>query len=88
MKKAEKARVKTSKNKKMSTYTKARLLEMNADPTLGRNWIINIANIGKNELAKIYPSGNASLASGRIYVALPATLEITEEIELKYNLWL
>jgi hypothetical protein len=69
-------------------YTKARLIEMNADPTLGRNWIINIANIDKNELAKLYPSGHASLGGGRIYVALPASLQITKEIEEKYNLWL
>ena len=71
----------------MTTYTKARLLQMNADPTLGRNWIINITTLGENEPAKLYPTGNASL-SGRIYIALPASLLITKEVELQYNLWL
>lgn len=69
----------------MSTYTKARLIEMNMDPTLGRNWIINI---DENESAKLYPTGNASLGGGRIYLALPASLQITKEIEQRYNLWL
>ena len=72
----------------MSTYTKARLIEMNMDPTLGRNWIINIANIDENEPAKLYPTGNSSLGGGRIYLALPASLQITKEIEQRYNLWL
>jgi len=69
-------------------YTKARLIEMNLDPNLGRNWISNIANIDENELAKLYPTGHASLGGGRIYIALPASLKITKEIELKYNIWL
>jgi hypothetical protein len=69
-------------------YTKARLIEMNMDPNLGRNWISNIANIDENEPAKLYPTGNASLSGGRIYIALPASLKITKEIELKYNIWL
>lgn len=72
----------------MSTYTKARLIEMNMDPNIGRNWISNIANIGEDEPAKLYPTGHASLGSGRIYVALPASLQITKEIEQRYNLWL
>jgi hypothetical protein len=69
-------------------YTKARLIEMNMNPNLGRNWISNIANIDENEPAKLYPTGNASLSGGRIYIALPASLKITKEIELKYNIWL
>ena len=64
-------------------YSKAQLLEMNAGP-LGRNWIINIENI--QDYAKIYPTGDASLC-GRIYIALPADLKLTEEIIRKYNIW-
>lgn len=64
-------------------YSKAKLLEMNSSD-LGHNWIINIKNIKDN--AKIYPTGDASL-SGRIYIALPADLELTEEIIKKYNIW-
>lgn len=64
-------------------FSKAQLLEMNSGP-LGRNWIINIENI--QDTAKIYPTGDASL-SGRIYVALPADLKLTEDIIRKYNIW-
>jgi len=64
-------------------YSKATLLEMNSSD-LGHNWIINIENIQDN--AKIYPTGDASLC-GRIYIALPADLELTEEIIKKYNIW-
>jgi hypothetical protein len=52
------------------------------DGPLGRNWIINIENIQDN--ANIYPTGDASLY-GRIYVALSG--ELTEELIIKYNIW-
>jgi hypothetical protein len=64
-------------------YSKAQLIKMNSSP-LGINWIRNIENIQDN--AKIYPTGDASL-TGRIYIALPADLELTEEIIRKYNIW-
>ena len=64
-------------------YSKAQLLKMNSSP-LGINWIINIQNI--QDTAKIYPTGDATL-SGRIYIALPADLELTEEIIKEYNIW-
>ena len=64
-------------------YSKAQLIKMNSSP-LGINWIRNIENIQDN--AKIYPTGDASL-TGRIYIALPADLELTEEIIKKYNIW-
>jgi len=72
----------------MTTHTKDQLLQMNASPTLGFNWIKNIDNISNNTLAKIYPTGDACMMSGRIYIALPATLELTREIKTKYNIWL
>ena len=63
-------------------YSKARLLEMNASPIFGYNWIINIQNI--QDYANIYPTGDASLR-GRVYVALSG--ELTEELIEKYNIW-
>lgn len=63
-------------------FSKAQLLKMNNGP-LGSNWIINIKNIQDN--ANIYPTGDASL-SGRIYIALPADLKLTEELIEKYNI--
>ena len=64
-------------------YSKDQLLKMNSSP-LGINWIRNIQNI--QDTAKIYPTGYATL-SGRIYIALPADLELTEEIIKEYNIW-
>jgi hypothetical protein len=71
----------------MPTYTKATLLQMNNDPTYGMKWIINIENIRDDELAILYPTGGASVITGKIYVALPATTIITEEINKKYKIW-
>ena len=63
-------------------YTKAQLIEMN-NSTMGRNWIKNIGDEGPY---KIYPTWDAGLASGRMYIALPAALEITASVRAKYNL--
>jgi len=52
------------------------------------NWILNISNIRDDELAKIYPTGNAGLSSGRFYVALPATTILTPAIIKQYNIWI
>lgn len=70
-----------------STYSKSKLLEMNSDRTYGSKWIMNIENIKDNELAKLYPTGNAGISSGRLYVALPINTKITNEIIVKYNIW-
>ena len=69
-----------------STYTKSQLLEMNANRTLGFNWIQNISNISADEKAKIFPTGDAGM-SGRYYIALPANTVMTPEIIEKYNIW-
>ena len=71
----------------MSTHTKARLLEMNSDRTLGFNWIKNIDNIKDDELAKIYPTGDAGWF-GRIYIVFPANKVLTSEEITRYNIWL
>ena len=52
------------------------------------NWILNIANIRDNELANIYATGDASLSSGRFYVALPETTILTPAIIKQYNIWI
>jgi len=61
---------------------------MNSDRTLGFNWIKNIDNIKDGELGKIYPTGDAGLASGRIYIAFPANKVLTSEEITRYNIWL
>jgi hypothetical protein len=72
----------------MSTYTKNQLLQMNKSLTYGLNWIINIDSIEDGELGSIYPTYNAGLSSGRIYVALPAKLILDKNIIEKHNIWL
>jgi hypothetical protein len=72
----------------MSTYTKAKLVEMNSDKTYGFNWILNLQNINNNQLAKLFPTGNANFQAGKLYVALPANTVITKELIAKYNIWL
>ena len=68
------------------TYTKAQLMDMNNSPgNFGTNWIKNINTIKGNEVAHIYPTGDAS-SWGRMYVALPTTLKITNEIRNYWNL--
>ena len=65
-------------------YTKEQLIKMN-NSLLGCNWIINIGDEEEGPY-KIYPTWDSSLAAGRIYVALPAALQITAIIKTKYNI--
>lgn len=62
-------------------------MEMNKSPIYGIDWIQNIANIGETQYYKLYPSGGASLMSGRFYIALPSTTVLTYAIKQQYNLW-
>jgi len=79
---------KNQEQRNMSTYTKAKLLEMNADRRLGFNWIKNIENIRETEQAILYSTGDAGLSCGRLYVALPASTAITPDVIKKYNIWI
>ncbi len=65
-------------------YTKTQLQQMN-NSTMGRNWILNIENIGVNEHANLYPTWGAWVG-GRFYVALPTSLPITSSVKTKYNI--
>lgn len=65
-------------------YTKEQLIKMNNNSLMGRNWINNIGD--EEGPYKIYPTWVSSLAAGRIYVALPAALQITAIIKNKYNI--
>ena len=70
----------------MSTYSKVTLLQMNADPKYGYNWIKNLENINDNQQAILYPTGFGGIYTGNIYVALPSTLVLTDYIRNKYNI--
>lgn len=70
------------------TYTKSQLNQMNTTNPLWIGAILNIENLSDTHPAKIYPTYDAGLQCGRLYVALPAYLEITYEIKEKYNIWM
>ena len=67
------------------TFSKARLMEMN-NSEHGLNWIRNIKNIKDNEEACIYATWDVTWA-GRVYVALPATVDTTDaNVRTKWKL--
>jgi hypothetical protein len=59
---------------------------MNYDRSYGNNWIQNLNNIYSNKDVKIYATGNSSISSGRIYIALPADKILSREDYIKYNI--
>ena len=70
----------------MPTETGARIYEMNKSyPWCG--CIENAYSIkDSQELFKLYTTGGCDIINGRIYVALPSDLEITEDVIKKHNL--
>jgi hypothetical protein len=67
------------------SYTKAEVIELNNDTKYGINWIKNIDKINNHEIVNIYATGDI-LLSGRIYIALPSNVVLTNEIKKKYNI--
>jgi hypothetical protein len=65
-------------------YTKAQLAELNTNPKLGHNWIKIINNYAEDAY-KIYATWDAGL-SGRLYLALPKSLQITSIVKTQYNI--
>jgi len=70
----------------MPNYTKQQLLNMNMNRAYGFNWILNLDTIAETEEAILYPTEQVGLHSGRLYVALPANMVITELIIKQYKL--
>ena len=68
------------------TFSKSTLERMNYDRSYGNNWIQNLNNIDSNKDVKIYATGNSSISSGRIYIALPADKVLSREDYIKYNI--
>lgn len=68
------------------TFSKAQLVTMNKDPMYGCNWILNIQNIGEQQKAILYPTGNAS-TNGKFYVAIPSTNVLTQSDKQKWNMF-
>ena len=50
----------------------------------GGNWISNLENVNKS--VKLWATGNATISSGRVYIAFPADKILTPQEKLKYNI--
>jgi len=69
-----------------NTFSKSQLEKMNTDPKYGSNWIQNLNNINNNQGVKLYATGQSSISTGRVYIALPANIKLTDQDILKYNI--
>jgi hypothetical protein len=67
-------------------FYKYQLEKMNYDKKYGMNWIKNLNNIDDNTPIKIYPTGNNSINSGKIYIAFPAYKKLTQNDIKIYNI--
>lgn len=67
-------------------FSKSTLERMNYDRSYGNNWIQNLNNIDSNKDVKIYATGNSTISTGRIYIALPADKVLSREDYIKYNI--
>ena len=73
-------------------FSKSQLLNMNYDKKYSSSpWIKNadfnnLDNLDNNKLYKLYATKNASLSSGREYIALPADKILTFRDISKYNI--
>lgn len=69
-------------------FTKRQLSNMNSNIKYSSGgWIKNIDNnMDDNKLFKLYATNNASISSGREYIALPSDNILTTSDYLKYNI--
>lgn len=68
-------------------FSKSQLLNMNSDTKYSSSgWIKNINDIDDTKLFKLYATKNASLSSGRQYIALPSNMSLTTADYSKYNI--
>ena len=71
----------------MSSYNINELNKMNYNSIYGSNWIkYDINTLNSNNRYTLYPTGDASINSGRIYIALPTTTKLTNIDKIKYNI--
>ena len=68
-------------------FSKSQLLNMNNDTKYSSSgWIKNINDIDDKKLFNLYATKNASLSSGREYIALPSNIILTAADYSKYNI--
>ena len=69
-----------------NTFSKSQLEKMNFDRKYGSNWIQNLNNINNNQGVKLYATGQSNISTGRVYIALPANMKLSDQDILKYNI--
>ena len=73
----------------MDSYSTNELHRMNYNSKYGSNWIIKddkLTNQNQKNEFKLYATGDATISSGRIFIALPSDTIIDAKIKQKYNL--
>ena len=69
-------------------FSKSQLDYMNYDKKYGCNWIKYDDNIKTNYKTefKLFATGDYTMSSGRIYIALPADKTLSAADKIKYNI--
>jgi hypothetical protein len=68
-------------------FTKSQLNAMNYNRQYSSSrWINTDNSLDDNKLYKLYATGNATLASGREYIALPSDKILSDNDYVKYNI--
>jgi hypothetical protein len=67
------------------TFSKLELERLNRSSKYGYNWISNLENVNGGPI-KLYPTSGFRWTTGRIYIALPAKLTLSNQDKVKYNI--
>ena len=65
--------------KNLLSYSKKELISLNVNLKTGSQWIKNIHHLNDKDQYVIHPTGEYTIASGRLYIALPSDKNITIE---------
>jgi hypothetical protein len=67
-------------------FSKSELIRLNSSNQYGYGWIKNLENVRSGEAIKLYPTGYHGMTTGRLYVALSANKELTDDDVIKHNI--
>ena len=68
-------------------YTQSQLLSMNHDTKYSSSsWIKNVNNLDSSKLYTLYATNNASISTGKNYIALSTNHKLTNSDYITYNL--
>lgn len=67
-------------------YSGQNISGLNYNQKYGYGWISNANIVSPSQNYKLYATGNCELSRGRIYVALPADKNLSQDDIRKYNI--